>query len=112
MTSLLTAQADDAHRAAYDDRAGHVDLLLDLAAKEAIGWIRSGQPGYAEFRLTRAGMAAQRILGTTNVAGVNASAPVSMLAGTSGAKDAQEGPVTFLRPGVPAPATTPSGGAS
>jgi hypothetical protein len=111
MTTLLTAQADDAHRAAYDDRAAHADLLLDLAVKEAIDWLRAGKPGYAEYRLTRAAMAAERILGPTSVAGVNAATLV-FLVGPAWSEGRRVRPVSFLRLDVPAPATTPSGGAA
>lgn len=62
---LLTAQAEDAHRAAYDDRTEVADLVLKLAVREAIDSIRNGEPGYAEYRLGRALMSANRILGTT-----------------------------------------------
>lgn len=105
---LATAQADDARRAAYDDRAGHAELLLRLAVREAIDLIRAGQPGYATYRLTRAGCAAERILGPTSVAGVNVTTPAPMLAG-AGSKDADKG-LDIYKPGVPAPATAPSGG--
>lgn len=63
MSLLRTAQADDAHAAATRDRAATADLLLTLAVNEAVDLIRSGQPGQAEYRLGRAGMAAERILG-------------------------------------------------
>lgn len=62
---LATAQSEDAHRAAYDDRDTTADLVLRLAVKDAIDWIRAGKPGRAEYRLQRALMSANRILGTT-----------------------------------------------
>lgn len=61
---LLTAQAEDAHRAAYDDRKAHADRLLHVVVDEAIALIKAGQPGKAEYRLHRVALSAERILGT------------------------------------------------
>lgn len=60
---LVTAQADDAHAAATSDRQAQADLVLNLAIIDAIDLIREGRPGFAEFRLTRALISANRILG-------------------------------------------------
>lgn len=66
MSHLTTAQADDAHAAATRDRSTSADLILTLAVREAIDAIRAGRPGWAEYRLTRVGLRAERILGRTS----------------------------------------------
>ena len=63
MSRLLTAMADDAHKVATRDREETAHLVLSMAVTEAIGLIRTGRPGFAEYRLTRALHSAQRILG-------------------------------------------------
>ncbi|MBB3041185.1 hypothetical protein [Nocardioides soli] len=47
------------------DRAATADQLIDVACKDAIRLLRGGRAGMAEYRLARAGTAADRILGTT-----------------------------------------------
>ena len=44
----------------------HVDVVLNLACKDAVRHIRAGRPGEALYRLTRAAMRAERILGPTD----------------------------------------------
>lgn len=60
---LLTAAAEDAHRTATADRQAAADLVLSLAIHDAVGLIREGRVGFAEYRLGRALASAQRILG-------------------------------------------------
>ncbi len=62
---LVTVQAEDAHAAATDDRAAAADLVLQLAVNEAVDLVRQGDVGYAVYRLERARMSAQRILGAS-----------------------------------------------
>lgn len=64
---LITTAAEDAQAAAYDDREKQAEFVLRVAVIEAIAWLRAGCPGRAEFALTRAGMSAERILGTQAV---------------------------------------------
>lgn len=61
---LLTVQDADAHNAATKARQATADLVLGLAVKEAVDLIRDHRPGFARYRLQRAGMAAERILGS------------------------------------------------
>lgn len=63
MIRLATVQADDADRTATRDRQTAADLVLGMAVRDAIDYLRDGRPGYAEYRLTRALHSAQRILG-------------------------------------------------
>lgn len=66
MTAHLTLMAQDAHAAATRDRAATANLVLELAMQEAVDLIRAGRPGRAEWVLVRAGMRAQRILGSAS----------------------------------------------
>ena len=54
---------ETASAAATRDRAATADQLLDVACKDAIRLLRGRRPGLAEYRLARAGAAADRILG-------------------------------------------------
>lgn len=65
MSHLLTIQADDAQAVATRDRSATADQLLDVACKDAVRLMRLERPGQARYRLARAGLAADRILGTT-----------------------------------------------
>lgn len=49
--------------AATKDREATADLVLGMAVRDAVDLIRDNRPGYARFRLTRALMSADRILG-------------------------------------------------
>lgn len=111
MTRLLTVQSEDAHRAAYNDPDAMATAVLRIAVEKAARLIRCGEPGYAEFVLTRAGMKAERLLGRTKapVAGVNVTALAAGHVAPGGAKDAPTQARCLLsEPGTPAPATLPS----
>jgi len=69
MSRLMTVQADDAQAAAFRDRVAHVDMLLDVACKDALKLLQRGRPGMARYRLARAEVAARRILGTAGSRG-------------------------------------------
>lgn len=62
--NLHTVTSEDAHDAATRDREATALGILDVAVKEAIELMRLGASGKAEWRLARASMAANRILGT------------------------------------------------
>lgn len=57
---------EDAARAATRDREATADLVLSMAVKDAIDLIRCGRPGEAHYRLERARLTADRILGTSS----------------------------------------------
>jgi len=59
----MTIWSDNVDAFATRSRHGAANLVLEVAVQEAVEWLRSSQPGRAEYVLTRAGEAAQRILG-------------------------------------------------
>lgn len=59
----MTIWFDNATEFATRSRQGAATLVLEVAVNEAIEWLRAGQPGRAEYVLTRAGESAHRILG-------------------------------------------------
>lgn len=65
----LLACQQVAAAAATTDRAATAEQLLDVAVKDAVRLLRAGRAGLAEYRLARAGAAADRILGTTTSTG-------------------------------------------
>lgn len=64
MTTLAVQQV--AAEVATSDRNAAAHMVLDAAVKDAIELLRAGRPGRAEYRLTRAAMSADRILGRTS----------------------------------------------
>ena len=63
----MSVWTDNAGTFATRSRQGAANLVLEVAVQEAVEWLRSGQPGRAEYVLTRAAESAQRILGTEQV---------------------------------------------
>lgn len=61
-----TIWQENADQAATRDRLVQADMVLDVAVKDAVAAIRGGRPGWAQYRLARAGERAERILGPTD----------------------------------------------
>ena len=59
----MTVWSDNVANFATRSREGAANLVLEVAVQEALEHLRAGQPGRAEYVLTRAGESAHRILG-------------------------------------------------
>ena len=59
----MTVWSDNVDAFATRSRQGAANLVLEIAVIEAIGHLQAGEPGRAEYVLTRAGVSAERILG-------------------------------------------------
>lgn len=60
----MSATSEVAHELATRDRSQQADMLLDVAVKDAVKYLRQGLGvSAADARIMRAGVAADRILG-------------------------------------------------
>ncbi|WP_067434142.1 hypothetical protein [Nocardioides jensenii] len=62
----MTIAADNVQLVATRDRAVAADQRLNLAVARAVQLCREGRPGEAEYVMARAGVRAERILGSAS----------------------------------------------